>query len=289
MTNSEESKPSNALRGTSRFMQRYGRWAVVTGASDGIGRALAVALAEQGLNVVLAARRHERLEALGAELAARHGVEALPVAVDLSSQEGVATLLSVTAPLDVGLLVAAAGFGTSGAFLDAKLETELEMIDVNCRAVAALTHHFAQRLVRRGQGGIVLLSSLVAFQGVPRAANYAATKAYIQSLAEGLRLELAPFGVDVLASAPGPVASGFAARASMQMSMAQTPEEVARGTVAALGRRGTVRPGALAKLLELSLSFLPRWGRVRAMALVMSGMTRHQATTAAALGAGERK
>jgi len=121
------------------------------------------------------------------------------------------------------------------------------------------------------------MSSLVAFQGVPRAANYAATKAYVQSFAEALRLELKPLGVDVIASAPGPIRSGFATRASMRMGLAQTPRDVADATLAALGRRGIVRPGWLSKFLEASLMFLPRWGRVRTMGFVMAGMTRPHA------------
>lgn len=267
------SRPVPESRSARRLRARYGPWAVVTGASDGIGRALAMELAASGVHVVLAARRKEVLDALGAELTARYGVETRSAVVDLAEKSGVAMLIEVTRDLDIGLLVAAAGFGTSGEFLSADIENELGMIDVNCRAVAALAHAFGQRFVGRGRGGLVLLSSLVAFQGVPRAANYAATKAYVQSLAEGLRIELAPHGVDVLASAPGPVNSGFAARASMTMSFAQSPAEVARGTLAALGRWGTVRPGFLARFLELSLSFLPRWGRVRMMGVVMKGMT----------------
>jgi short-subunit dehydrogenase len=219
---------------------------------------------------VLCARRKDVLEALASELP----VQSRVVAVDLSTRAGVAALAEATRELDVGLLVASAGFGTSGPFLEGALDDELGMIDVNCRALAELSHVFGQRFVARKRGGIVLMSSLVAFQGVPRAANYAATKAYVQSLAEGLRLELAPHGVDVLASAPGPVHSGFAARASMTMGFAQAPAEVARATLAALGKQGTVRPGLLAKLLEFSLQFLPRWGRVRMMGVVMSGMTR---------------
>lgn len=260
---------------------RYGPWAVVTGASDGIGRAMAVELAASGVHVVLAARRGDKLRELGGELNMKYGVETRPLEVDLSEQAGITRILEATHGLDVGLLVAAAGFGTSGPFLEADLENELDMLNVNCRAVAALTHGFGRRLVARGRGGIVLMSSLVAFQGVPRAANYAATKAYVQSLAEGLRLELAPLGVDVLASAPGPVNSGFAERASMQMSFAQTPEEVARGTLSALGHSGTVRPGFLARFLELSLALLPRWGRVRMMGVVMAGMTRRTPAGAA--------
>jgi hypothetical protein len=115
---------------------------------------------------------------------------------------------------------------------------------------------------------------------VPRAANYAATKAWVQTFAEGLAVELAPLGVDVLASAPGPIRTGFEARANLKMSMALPPEVVARTSLDALPGGGTVRPGWLSKLLEWSLMFLPRWGRVRALQQVMSGMTRHQASAA---------
>lgn len=265
--------PNDRPRTANRLKARYGPWAVVTGASDGIGRACARELASAGLSLVLVARRQAQLESLAAELRSQHDVDVDLIVADLSTQEGVLAVTEATTTREVGLLVAAAGYGTSGDFVDGKLDDELAMIDVNCRAVAALAHAFGRRFVARGRGGLVLFSSVLAFQGVPRAANYAATKAYVQALAEGLRLELTPRGVDVLASAPGPVATGFAARAAMTMTFAATPAEVARGTLAALGRRGTVRPGLLAKLLEASLKLLPRWGRVRMMGAAMKGMT----------------
>ncbi len=261
----------------SRFKTKYGPWAVVTGASDGIGREFARALAKAGFNLVLVARRRARLEELAAELSARYEIEIRAVDVDLSHKDAPQTVLEATAPLDVGLLVAAAGFGTSGAFLDAPLDAELEMIDVNCRAVVALSFGFGQRFKARGRGGLVLMSSLLAFQGVPRAANYAATKAFVQTLAEGLRLEMAPLGIHVVACAPGPIHSGFAERARMQMGFAQKPQSVALATLNALGRRGTVRPGWLSKTLEASLAPLPRLARSRIMARVMAGMTKGRA------------
>jgi short-subunit dehydrogenase len=260
-----------------RFRDRYGEWAIVTGASDGIGREFALSLAEAGFRLVLVARRENALAKVADEIRARFGGEARVLPLDLAHPDAVDELAIATVSLDVGLLVAAAGFGTSGRFVDAPLDEELAMIDVNCRAVAALAHVFGKRFAKQRRGGLVLMSSLLAFQGVPRAANYAATKAYVQSLAEGLRAELAPFGVDVVASAPGPIRSGFADRAAMKMSMAQTPDVVARTTLAALGRWGTVRPGWLSKLLEWSLALLPRWGRVQVLSLVMGGMTRHHA------------
>lgn len=259
------------------FRDRYGPWAVVTGASDGIGRDFATRLAEAGMHLVLVARRGEVLEALAGELARAHGVSTRVLPMDLARPESAAALAAATSELEVGLLVAAAGFGTSGPFLESELSRELEMVQVNCVAVTALCHHFGRRFVERRRGGLVLMSSLLAFQGVPRAAAYAATKAYVQSLAEGLHVELAPLGVDVVACAPGPVKSGFEARADMQMGMGLPASVVGRATLAALGRRTTVRPGWLSKALELALAALfSRWARVRMMAKVMAGMTSHQ-------------
>jgi short-subunit dehydrogenase len=257
----------NALR------HRYGPWAVVTGASDGIGRAFAERLAASGVSVVLVARRRDRLEALADALSARHGVQTRVVPLDLGDPGAPRVLLDATAALDVGLYVAAAGYGLGGAALALDPAAQSAMVDVNCRAIVETTLGFAARFAAAGRGGIVLLSSLVAFQGVPRASVYAATKAFVQSFAEGLRIELAPRRVDVLAVAPGPVASGFGARAGMTMGLAGTPETVARVALGALGRRTTTRPGALAWLLEGALSLLPRVLRVRVLQRVMAGMT----------------
>lgn len=265
----------------SRFVERYGPWVVVTGASDGIGRAFARQLASQGMNLVLVARRELELEKLSTEIERLHGNKCRVIAADLSELSAVQRCLDATADIDVGLLIASAGFGTSGPLADASMASECQMIDVNCKAPLVMTMHYAQRLKARGRGGIVLMSSLLGFFGVPRAAHYAATKAYVQSLAEGLRGELAPFGVDVLASAPGPIASGFDARANMRSGMSQTPEVVARVSLAALGRRTTVRPGWLAKLLGWSLSTVPRWGRVLIITQIMKGMTAHHRPAAA--------
>jgi short-subunit dehydrogenase len=115
---------------------------------------------------------------------------------------------------------------------------------------------------------------MVAFQGVARSAHYAATKAYVQTLSEGLREEWSGLGVQVLSVAPGPVHSGFAARSQMTMAQAEDPQVVARASLDALGRTGTVRPGFLAKLLGYSLGLTPRWGRVKIMGRVMAGMAR---------------
>lgn len=259
-----------------RFRTKYGPWAVVTGASSGIGRALARALAAGGLKLVLVARGEEALRALAGELAAAHGTDCRVVPVDLAEDAGAEALGVATGDLDVGLLVAAAGFGTSGSFLDNPLAAELDMLAVNCRALVALAHHFGNRFAARGAGGLILLSSIVGFQGMPNASHYAATKAYVQVLAEGLYHELRPRGVDVLAAAPGPTVSGFGDRAGMKMGTGLNPERIAGPILRALGRRTTTLPGFLSKLLRYSLFGLPRWAKVRIMGSVMRGMTKHR-------------
>lgn len=259
-----------------RLYRHYGPWVVVTGASSGIGLELAERLAEAGLNVVICARHEERLRALGVTWRAQHNVSIRVVAVDLAEATGSEQLIQQTSDLDIGLLVASAGFGTSGLFVNGQVSDEVAMLRVNCEALLILTHHFAQQMAAKGRGGLILLSSLVAFQGVPYAAHYAATKAYVQSLAEGLARELKPRGVDVLAAAPGPVSSGFEQRARMKINVSLTPAQIGVPILAALGRQTTVLPGWLTKLLTYSLRPVPRWGKVRIMEQVMGGMTAHQ-------------
>lgn len=259
-----------------RFFTRYGPWAVVTGASSGIGCAIAQRLASAGLNVVLVARNQNRLEDLAAMLKTRYRIDAKVLSLDLSQVSADRQLAVATQDLDIGLLVAAAGFGTSGPFLDATLEQEWEMLSVNCRALMAATHHFSRRFAQRGSGGLILLSSIVGFQGTPFSAHYAATKAYVQSLAEALHVELKGKGVDVLAAAPGPTQSGFADRAGMQMGATLKPNDIAQPILNALGRRSLLFPGLLSKLLIYSLSPLPTWVRARIMGKVMGSMTKHR-------------
>ncbi|MEM8837618.1 MAG: SDR family NAD(P)-dependent oxidoreductase [Pseudomonadota bacterium] len=261
------------------FLIKYGPWALVTGASDGIGRAVAGKLAARGLNLLLVGRRIERLSTLSDKIARDHGVEVIPISADLGSMAGIDHVLEQVSSLEIGLYVASAGFGTAGEFADNPAGEELNMIDVNCRALAALAHTLARGMRERQRGGMIFMSSIVAFQGVANSANYAATKAYVQSLAEGLAGELSPYNIDVLASAPGPVATGFSTRADMQMNGATSPDIVAEATLAALGRRGTTRPGFQSKLLGYGLGILPRTMRTSILTGVMSGMIKHRNAT----------
>ncbi len=250
----------------------YGPWAVVTGASDGIGRAFAQELAAAGVHLVLVARREAQLDTVAADLRTRFGVQCRVIATDLADPLASSHMLDRTTDLDIGLLVAAAGFGSSGPLLSQLDTSEQEQVAVNCAAVLAQCMHFGRRFAARGSGGVILLSSVVAFHGTPWSANYAATKAYVQSLAEALRHEWAPRGLQVLACAPGPVGSGFGARAQLRLGRTISPTVVAQQALRALPRGGTVRPGWLSKLLGWSLATAPRALRVRIMGSIMHGM-----------------
>jgi short-subunit dehydrogenase len=184
--------------------------------------------------------------------------------------------------MDIGLAVLAAGFCISGPFADAPLGPQLEMVCLNVTAVTRLAHTFARRLVNRGRGGIMLFGSILGRQGVPWVSTYAATKAYGEILAEGLHNELAPRGIDVLSVVPGPVHTGFAARAGLEYGSATRPELVADAAVKALGRRTTVVPGVRARALTTMLALLPRRLRIRFLGDVMKGMRTAAPSTARA-------
>lgn len=255
------------------LLERYGPWAVVTGASSGLGLAAAQQLAAHGFGLVLVARREQVLSDVASRLPHAGPSDVRVVAADLGTPGGVARLLAATEDLDVGVVVHAAGYGTSGPFADADLARELDMLAVNCAATTALSLGFGQRLLERGRGGIVLFGSLVGAQGTPWAAHYAATKAYVQTLGEGLGYEWRPRGVDVLVALPGPVSTGFADAAGMRMDKTDTPGPVVEDILRALGRRPTVTPGRNGLFLTRALAGLPRRYRVRVMARVMQQMT----------------
>ena len=183
----------------------YGPWAVVTGASSGIGRAFAHHLAEAGLHLVLAARSTDRLHTLGAALRRAHGIDFRVVTVDLSRPESAAALVAATDDLDVGLLVSNAGAASPGLFLDQDLDDLHGRLVLNATSHLNLAHAFGRRFTTRGRGGIVLVSALGAVHGLPNMAHESASKAYVLNLGEALHYELAPAGVDVTVLLPGNV------------------------------------------------------------------------------------
>ncbi len=240
------------------FREEYGEWALITGASSGIGLEYSKQLAAKQLNVVMVARRAERLEALAEEIKRKYGVDTKIIAADLTTDDGIQAVKDETQQLNIGLLVNNAGREDSGHFLRTSIEEALSTVDLNCRVPLQLTHHFAQKMAKREKGGIIFMSSIVSFQGVPHIANYAASKAYDLIFAEGVAAELKPYKIDVTAVAPGfaktELSPAFNFDGLPMKPMA--PELVARKGISSLGRKRLAIPGAINKFLYLSGKYL---------------------------------
>jgi len=185
------------------FAQRYGPWAFVAGASEGMGAAHAREAAARGLGVVLAARRGALLEKLAAEIRERHGVPTRCLELDLGAPDLGERVAAATGDLEIGLLVYNASSVTPGDFIDVPLERHLASLDVNCRGLVLLCHRFAPAMAERGRGGLVIMTSGSALAGSAYLSLYHASKAFDLILAESLWAELQPRGVDVLAVIAG--------------------------------------------------------------------------------------
>jgi short-subunit dehydrogenase len=182
------------------FAERYGPWAVVAGASDGVGEGFARAVAARGINVVLLARRQPLLDDIAASIRAETGVEVRPASIDLSADDAMSRVVSVTEGLDVGLIMYCAGADPNYAhFLSQSAETAKAMVHRNCVVPLEMCHHFAPPMRARGRGGIILVGSGAGLIGAPYMVTYGATKAFDMVFAESLWAELHDDGVDVLA------------------------------------------------------------------------------------------
>jgi short-subunit dehydrogenase len=262
------------VRSYAAFVERYGPWALVAGASEGLGAEFATQLAARGLHLVLVARRQELLETLRAQLQTRYAVEVRVLALDLGREDIGQCVLEATADLEIGLLVYNAAVSQIGACLETPLEAHLQEIAVNCRAPLILTHVLGRRMVQRGRGGVLLMSSMSASQGTALVANYGATKAYNQVLAEGLWEELRGQGVDVLASLPPPVRTpGYLASAPRHAPAALEPRVVVTNALNALGKGPTTVPGPLYRLAGgVMQHLLSRKLAIQVMARATRGM-----------------
>jgi short-subunit dehydrogenase len=184
---------------TDGFAERYGPWAVVVGASEGVGAAAAAILAERGLDLVLLARNTGALADLAVDLRGRHGVEVRTATVDLTGADAPERALEAVAGLEVGLLLYTSGAaGSAGRFTDQALEHALRMIQLNCTMPARLIHALLPPMVERGRGAVALVGSTGAFAGQPFVCSYSAAKAFQVNLVEGLWSEVEGTGVDVL-------------------------------------------------------------------------------------------
>jgi uncharacterized protein len=218
-----------------------GKWALVTGASAGIGVALARELASGGANLILTARRKERLESLAKELSAANKIRVESVAADLAQTAAPQEIFAFTQAkqLTIDLLINNAGFGAYGAFANVELQRLLDMVQVNCSAVVHLTRLYLPEMLQRRRGDVLIVASTASFQAVPYISTYAATKAFDLLFAEGLAEEVRPFGIRVCALCPGSTETEFQQVAGQSgivaaMKNRETAKKVARVGLQAL-------------------------------------------------------
>jgi short-subunit dehydrogenase len=244
------------------------RYALITGASSGIGLAMAEALARRGRHLLLVARQRDVLESVACELTQRFGVEVLFRYCDLAEPLQVSGLLMdlEQGEREIDLLVNNAGIGTSGAFVDQDWGREQELIEVNILALARLCHGIGGLMARQGGGQILNIASVAGFQPGAWMSNYYASKAYVLNFSEGLREELRPRGVKVSVLCPGPTRTAFFRGAHMQVDslegskLMMSPEEVALMTVRALEKnRAIIIPGWRNRLAAFFPRLAPRW------------------------------
>lgn len=241
-----------------------GKWAIVTGASAGIGWALAEQLATGGANLVLTARRVDRLQKLAADLSKRHAIHTEVFSADLTHLEAPEDIheFTRTKGIEIGLLVNNAGFGAFGYIQEIPLEKLLEMVQVNCAAVVHLTRLFIPGMVQRKHGDVLIVASTASFQPVPFNSVYAATKAFDLLFAEGIAEEVREFGVRVCALCPGPTTTEFqqvAHQPDRPMKVNETAEKVARVGLEALAAGKTwVISGGMNRLMMETERLAPR-------------------------------
>jgi hypothetical protein len=250
------------------FRERYGAWALIAGASVGLGEAFARQLAGRGLHLLLIARRQEALATLADELRAKYAVEARTLAVDLARPDLATLVGEFTAGLEVGLLVYNAAHSVIGPFLDHPVADHLRVVDVNCRGPLLLSHLLGKGMATRGRGGIVLMTSTAGSQGGPWIASYAASKAFNLLLAEGLWDELGAHGIDVVACRAGATATpGYAASKPRPSRVPLlSPDFVAEKALAALGRGPSVVPGIFYRWSAFLMNrLMPRRMAIRIM------------------------
>lgn len=248
------------------MMELRGTWALVTGASSGIGVELARDLARRGAHLVLTARSEAPMRDLATELTATHGVECVVEPLDLAAPGAVAALSARLAAHGIvpDVVVANAGFGIAGDFVDHDPEQLAAMLRLNMIALTELTHVAARRMAAVGRGGILLVGSLAAVQPDPGLAAYGATKAYVLSLGEALHVELKPKGVTVTVLNPGIVDTNFNAVSGYAPPAFTRPSVLPAATVARIGLdalvagRGSVVAGMVNRIAAVLSRLTPR-------------------------------
>lgn len=260
------------------FSERYGSWGIVAGASQGLGAEYANQLAARGLNLVLVARRLELLKVQAAELTSQYGIRTKCLELDLAEADAAEQIVQHTMDLEVGLLVYNAAYSAVGPFLEQSMDAHIKEIHTNIHSPLKLVYLLSQRFLERGRGGILLMSSLSAYQGSAYISTYAATKAFNIVLAEGLWEEWRTRGVDVLVCVAGAIATPNMNASQPQKTgglgdMTMEPAQVVEEALNALGKQPYVIPGRMNRTASFFMRhLLPRKAAIKFMGSTLRKM-----------------
>lgn len=261
-----------------KFAERYGSWAVVAGASEGLGAEYACQLASRGLNLVLVARRRELLQSLATRLTAKYGIRTKLLALDLSAPDAAEQIVQKTMDIDLGLLVYNAAYSAVGPFLERSMDEHMREVHTNIHSPLKLVYLLSQRFHARGRGGVLLMASLSAFQGSPYISTYAATKAFNIVLAESLWEEWRARNVDVLVCISGAVSTpNYLAsqpkRTGGLADRSMPPDQCVAEALEALGKQPYIIPGRMNRLASFVMRYLmPRKMAIQYMGRVLYGL-----------------
>jgi short-subunit dehydrogenase len=233
----------------SNFKDYFGPWALITGASSGIGAEFARLLAQRGLHLILVARRAERLQSLAQSLQSQHNIEVLVLPLDLTRADVVDAMVEGVGEREIGLLVNNAGMAVEGAFHKQDLASHQRLLALNAATPMMLAHHFVQPMIVRKRGGIIFTASVSAFFAAPFVGHYAATKAYVLYLAESMNAELGRKGIKVQALCPGYTRTEMAEGVPDSILMMQVEPVVKTSLDKLMGGYPSIIPGFINKIM----------------------------------------
>lgn len=246
------------------FKEKYGQYALVTGGTSGIGKALSYEIAKHGVNLILVARGSEELKRTAEEIKSRYNVDAVTIQADLSKNEGIEQVIRESEPFEVGLFVPAAGLDTNGLFSKINIDKELALLQLNVISTLSLTHHFVKSMIDRKRGGVLLVSSLSGHMPNPYLSNYAGSKAYVLNLGLSLYGELRQKGVDVSVLSPGltdtPMAKGTGIDWDKTPMKKMEAGEVAAIAIKQLGKKASIVPGGMNKMMAFMAKYMMPFG-----------------------------
>jgi short-subunit dehydrogenase len=256
------------------FLNKYGKYALITGGTSGIGAAFADQLAQKGLNIVLVARRQNLLQTKASELTQKYKIDVKTIQADLTKTEDFDKVFKTSENLEIGLVIACAGMENHGLFTKIDSQKLISEIQLNVTSLMVITHHFAQKMVPRKRGGVLLVSSIIGHMPNPYFSNYAGTKAFVVNFGTSLNGEMKKHNIDVTVLSPGPTNTPMVEGMNVDMTKfpmtMHQPEYTAKIGLDALGKKPVVIPGFKNAMMVKMSNIIPYKIAIKSGAVIIS-------------------